>query len=118
MGDDEPEWGKISGEWTNWTDACRANNYIGAELAVFLTDYTGSIIPWTPLVAPFAVLGQLVSGYTPIPTSDQIGAVNIRMLTKLALTYVTSFGRSGEIVKVRQKFGFTFERYNKVVNVF
>ena len=40
------------------------------------------------------------------------------MLTKLALTSVTSFGRSGEIVKVRQKFGFTFERYNKVVNVF
>ena len=82
MGDDEPEWGKIWGEWTNWTDACRANNYIGAELAVFLTDYSGFIIPWTPLVAPFAVLGQVISEYTPIPTSDQIGAVNIRMWCK------------------------------------
>ena len=78
MGDDEP-WGTIFGEWTNWTDACRANNYIGAELAVFLTDHEGFIIPWTPLVAPFAVLFQVISGIKPIPTSDQIGAVNIRM---------------------------------------
>ena len=74
MGDDEP-WGKIFGEWTEWTDACRANNYNGAELAVFRWDPEGFLIP----LGPIPTIIQWLTGTKPIPLSDQVGAINIRM---------------------------------------
>ena len=62
------------GDWSPWTDQCRANNYIGAEVAVYRPVGAAS-------VSVTGITGDYIWGSNSKGNqiSDNRGALNIRM---------------------------------------
>ena len=66
------------------TETCRGNNYNGAQLAVFMQGKESQVVPLPPLPGHLGAIGaalvaiaNIVSGG--LTTSDQRGAINLRM---------------------------------------